>query len=271
MPIDDHCDYISKALNQELGVEIELRVLNRPGNRASLEFWLGDLEKDEGPIFTLSPLGLRRHELRVSFGQFSQPLLDQIKIADEEAYRLASAFLFQIIKKHEVVMIPEQNLDDLNITIEFELTAIRSCETTYDSFDSIDGTLGSLVVPLIAALIELIGYDDYNNKQEGALEGEMNTVTATVRERKKTNRVMCIALHGNKCAVCGFEPSSFYSDQVNGIIEVHHIEPLSELEAPRIYDPLKDLIPLCPNCHRAIHKRIPAFSPDELRANIIGG
>ena len=43
------------------------------------------------------------------------------------------------------------------------------------------------------------------------------------------------------------------------------IEPLADLDQPRAYDPSTDLIPLCPNCHRAIHRQTPTLSPDELR------
>ena len=41
---------------------------------------------------------------------------------------------------------------------------------------------------------------------------------------------------------------------VPGIIEVHHLRPLSD-GCERETDPAKDLIPVCPNCHALIHSR----------------
>ena len=93
------------------------------------------------------------------------------------------------------------------------------------------------------------------------------TVGAIVkkRERSRRNRLLCLAIHGHRCCVCGTIPEDKYPG-LTGIIEVHHIEPVSTLLAPKIYDPRTDLIPLCPTCHRAIHRKFPAMPPDELRA-----
>ena len=76
------------------------------------------------------------------------------------------------------------------------------------------------------------------------------------RERNPRNRVLCIRLKGERCAGCGLEPRKSYGS-AGAIIEVHHLEPLSLLQAPRPYDPAFDLVPLCPNCHRAVHTRRP--------------
>jgi 5-methylcytosine-specific restriction protein A len=47
---------------------------------------------------------------------------------------------------------------------------------------------------------------------------------------------------------------------------VHHLEPVASLDVPRVYNPATDLIPLCPNCHRAVHSRAPVpYQPEELK------
>ncbi|WP_375264163.1 HNH endonuclease [Palleronia sp.] len=63
-------------------------------------------------------------------------------------------------------------------------------------------------------------------------------------------------MHGERCLACGIEPTRRYGD-AGGIIEVHHLEPLALLKKPRPYDPVSDLVPLCPCCHRAVHTRHP--------------
>ena len=124
---------------------------------------------------------------------------------------------------------------------------------------------------MMAAMAELIGYDAIEEAQlqnPSAIEGALSQVTVNRRERNPRNRLLCIRIHGEKCAVCGMEPRRKYGD-AGGIVEVHHLEPVSYLVFPRAYDPRKDLIPLCPNCHRAAHTRRPVpFTPAELMALI---
>jgi 5-methylcytosine-specific restriction protein A len=43
---------------------------------------------------------------------------------------------------------------------------------------------------------------------------------------------------------------------------------LAEIGEEYEVDPVNDLIPICPNCHAMIHKKVPAFSIEELRAKI---
>jgi 5-methylcytosine-specific restriction protein A len=46
---------------------------------------------------------------------------------------------------------------------------------------------------------------------------------------------------------------------------VHHIVQLSEIRREYKLDPIRDLIPLCPNCHAVIHLTQPAMSVEDLR------
>jgi 5-methylcytosine-specific restriction protein A len=49
-----------------------------------------------------------------------------------------------------------------------------------------------------------------------------------------------------------------------GFIHVHHINQISEIGREYEIDPIKDLIPVCPNCHSMIHSKRPAFTIDEI-------
>jgi 5-methylcytosine-specific restriction protein A len=120
----------------------------------------------------------------------------------------------------------------------------------------------------MAAMAELIGYDviEEEHEEDHAIEGTVLVSTIKRRERNPRNRLLCIRLHGERCACCGLAPRTVYGD-AGGIIEVHHLEALSLQEVPRPYDPAIDLAPLCPNCHRAVHTRRPIpLGLDELRA-----
>lgn len=56
-----------------------------------------------------------------------------------------------------------------------------------------------------------------------------------------------------------------YGSAAAGLIEVHHVTPVSQLGEDYIIDPRTDLMPLCPNCHSVAHRRNPPFSIDDLR------
>ena len=51
-------------------------------------------------------------------------------------------------------------------------------------------------------------------------------------------------------------------------IQIHpgaHIVPLAEIKQEYEVDPVKDLIPVCANCHAMIHRRRPALALEEIR------
>ena len=50
-----------------------------------------------------------------------------------------------------------------------------------------------------------------------------------------------------------------------GLIHVHHCKPLSEIQEGYEVDPIKHLIPICPNCHAVIHRRKPPYTIEEVK------
>ena len=73
-------------------------------------------------------------------------------------------------------------------------------------------------------------------------------------ERDEKNRKKALELHGTSCFGCGFDFEEKYGNRGKGFIEVHHIKPLSHQKKEINIDPGKDLVPLCPNCHRMVHR-----------------
>jgi predicted HNH restriction endonuclease len=64
--------------------------------------------------------------------------------------------------------------------------------------------------------------------------------------------------------VCGFSFGAIYGELGTGFIHVHHLVPLALIKQGYEVDPIKDLRPVCPNCHAMLHKRTPPFSINEL-------
>jgi len=61
----------------------------------------------------------------------------------------------------------------------------------------------------------------------------------------------------------------FYGEEFSGLIEVHHIVPLSQIKKGYKVDPIHDLVPVCPNCHAALHsKKDGVYSVEELRLKL---
>ncbi len=106
-----------------------------------------------------------------------------------------------------------------------------------------------------------------NEVQEGARypEGATRRVTVNAYERNPEARRRCIEHHGTICCVCKTDLGQVYGTVADGRIHVHHLRPLSQIGKSYTVDAIKDLKPVCPNCHMVIHLRDPPYSIDEVR------
>lgn len=95
-------------------------------------------------------------------------------------------------------------------------------------------------------------------------EGSMVQVTINAYERNPAARRACIDHFGYCCQICGFDFGKVWGDLGKDYIHVHHLKEISSIEEEYEVDPINDLIPVCPNCHAMLHRRKPAFSPEEL-------
>lgn len=100
---------------------------------------------------------------------------------------------------------------------------------------------------------------------EPLVEGSSFTVKVNAFERNPIARQKCIAYHGTRCAVCGFDFGIAYGDFADGYIHVHHLKPLASIGEAYVIDPIKDLRPVCPNCHAVIHLRQPPYSIEDIQ------
>jgi len=96
-------------------------------------------------------------------------------------------------------------------------------------------------------------------------EGKRTTVSVNRYERNPKAREACIAFYGCKCAACGFQYDQRYGEIGEGVIEVHHLVPLSKVSEGYQVDPINDLRPLCANCHTIAHKKNPPLTIDQLK------
>ncbi len=97
-------------------------------------------------------------------------------------------------------------------------------------------------------------------------EGDSYSVQLDRYERNTLARAACLAHHGYDCAVCGMNFANFYGNIGHEYIQVHHLRVMSN--GHRETDPVKDLIPVCANCHAMMHRMEPPVGIDELRVTV---
>ena len=99
------------------------------------------------------------------------------------------------------------------------------------------------------------------------VEGAPLSAVVNRYERDPAARLACLNAHATCCVVCGFSFGRAYGVRGEGFIHVHHLEPISTGRQAREVDPVRDLRPVCPNCHAMLH-RSPPTSIEELRATL---
>ncbi|MBG6215891.1 5-methylcytosine-specific restriction protein A [Arthrobacter sp. CAN_A6] len=101
-------------------------------------------------------------------------------------------------------------------------------------------------------------------------QSALTRVSVNRYERDPEARRICLAQHGFSCAVCRFDFEAVYGPEGRGLISVHHLVPATQLVPGYELDPVRDLLPLCPNCHSMAHRRSVPFTPAELRRMMSG-
>ena len=87
-------------------------------------------------------------------------------------------------------------------------------------------------------------------------EGGVKTTTVNKYERNPIARKKCIEYHGCECSVCGLSFEKIYGELGKDFIHVHHIVPLNTIGEKYEVDYKTDLIPVCPNCHAMLHRKL---------------
>jgi predicted HNH restriction endonuclease len=90
-------------------------------------------------------------------------------------------------------------------------------------------------------------------EQAQLFEGAVRRVKVNAYERSRDARRQCLAHYGSWCIVCGFNFERAYGKAAKGFIHVHHIRMINEIGKEYRIDPVRDLRPVCPNCHAVIH------------------
>ena len=72
------------------------------------------------------------------------------------------------------------------------------------------------------------------------------------------------SLKSYKCQICNFDFEETYGSLGRGFIEAHHIKPVSSLQEDEVVS-TRDLVAVCSNCHRMLHREIPPIDMEKLK------
>lgn len=101
-------------------------------------------------------------------------------------------------------------------------------------------------------------------------EGKIQVRYGVKFERNPQLRQKAIEIHGTTCKICNFNFEKMYGDIGKEFIEIHHIKPMHSIRREISVNPQTDLVPLCSNCHKMIHrKRDKPLTLEELKDKIL--
>ena len=89
----------------------------------------------------------------------------------------------------------------------------------------------------------------------GGKEGAQRLYYVKKYERDAKLRKQAIQIHGYRCAACDRTMEETYGELGANYVEVHHVVPLHSLQEEVVVRPETDMVCLCPNCHRMIHRK----------------
>ncbi len=135
--------------------------------------------------------------------------------------------------------------------------------------DSNQGFVWTLWPNLVIALENVNLIDEFKQAEKIILyspiyEGKVSSSIVNRYERDPLARRLCIENYGPCCNVCDLDLSEIYGEIGLGYIHVHHLTPLANIKENHEIDPVKDLRPVCPNCHAMLHRKEPPYTIEEL-------
>lgn len=228
-------------------------------------YFMGKLINEQEGMYNFRKTGMNAPNDSLVLFQFDNTIIASAKLLDIKRFVIPKdgqyygAYRFDInsVKVFEPITLAELNRIDSNITAFSQVKQ----EINSQFMDEINDLIKAKQIPILP---------DEIPRQEKLTEGAKKQIVVNAYERSYKARKACIEHYGFRCVVCGFDFAKFYGDEFEGIIHVHHVKPLFEINESYEVDPIKDLRPVCPNCHSALHSKIDGkfYDIDELKSKI---
>ena len=221
-------------------------------------------------------IGWRSLHITLIPGKFAADFLEQIANSSVEKKHIFSDVAYKIVAEKAILSlkINETEMDPLSSKDwpvkwkSFSFSLKKSpLEINTENFELTEYLINLWVVRFFGCIIPLFPLEEVEITEDetGYPEGSLSKVFVNRYERNRYNRSICLNFHGSDCKVCGINFGQVYGKVGDGFIHVHHVVPVSKLGTDYVINPVKDLVPVCPNCHAMLHKRNPPFSVSELK------
>ena len=258
-----------QSVCNSLGVSLERQYLTK-GHDFEVNIRLPELPKPYGVGLHIGDDYLS-WRLELTLDHYSGALLDRMQASYED--RKQMFFSFERLAKERnnkfSILVNSQPIESAENDIwrEFNLVVSKSYSTQDTEFASLAACLLDFFCLILLLLVDETEWNSSEKVEDtlGQYEGELSRVQVNKYERNRYNRALCLAYYGFECRGCDNVLEEIYGPLGANVIHVHHIVPVSQMGSSYRLDPIKDLIPLCPNCHTIIHRENPPLSLGNLR------
>ena len=256
---DQIADLNSYISIEELKEDIDLVAPELQGNRRSIGAHAGQLwrfrhEIDQGDIVVL-PLKGREGNRFLAIGRVEGPYEFDAGQEEGALHRIPVEWLADHVDKLEID-------SDLVASVQSQGTVIRI--RAADAFERLlhiadpEADLRGVRQDPLHRTDALSGDEAGVQVSEGQAmpEGAITHAEVLRYERSDSARAACLQHFGFRCQVCNLDFEERYGELGRGFMHVHHIVPLHEVAGIPSYrvNPIKDLRPVCPNCHAMLHR-----------------
>ena len=269
-----------RAFAEVISTETGLGFVGSAGRTTGGIYWLEMVPVGHPPSQTFAirtEIGWRRIDVTFRFGNFAGELMSSVRFIEKSGRRAFRTVLdacndagAEVILKlngalrsHRDDTIWEESWRSFEFSVSKGMLAINEGNDTADL-----RLIEEWTTRVAAAVIALLPVEDDREEifdVHGLPDGAKIRVEVNRYERDRRNRAAALAIHGYECMACGINMGERYGPVAEGLIEVHHVVPVSEVGQGYIIDPKSDLVPLCPDCHAVAHRRSPPHSVQEIK------
>lgn len=206
---------------------------------------------------------------------YSVPFIYDLGLASEESKKVFCAFAVEFLNRKAKVAFtinhfPADPCDYSKWPAEWNHISLRISRSPIGE-EPIDHAAiildwGMAMTGMILSLANLVPLEPESILSCPQAEGTAHIELTTRYERSPVNRALCLAAKGYSCSVCGMNFRSTYGDLGYNFIHVHHAVPVASMGDGYMVDPIKELFPVCPNCHAMLHRRTPPIPVEELKS-----
>ena len=156
--------------------------------------------------------------------------------------------------------------------VEFKKSGnIKKSKRTFDAFieDNKKLFIGQPKANVNENMIHQLPEEYSPDTLDDIYEGAKIIITVNAYERNSKARKDCLDYWGTNCFICNFDFESRYGKLGKGFIHVHHVVPISQIGITYKINPVKDLRPVCPNCHAMLHRSKIGVTIEELKEMLL--